>query len=93
LLAEGAALSVADAMNLARGTRGKRGRPSFGWDSLTPTEERVVDLVGEGLTNQAIADKLFVGVATVKTHVVHIYEKLGIRTRAELAGAAARREL
>lgn len=90
-LAEGGSLSLDDALRLARGTRGKRGRPSFGWDSLTPTEARVVELVAEGLTNQAIADKLFVGIATVKTHLVHIYGKLAIRTRAELAATVARR--
>jgi DNA-binding CsgD family transcriptional regulator len=91
-LSNGAALSLADAVALAQGTRGKRGRPSFGWDSLTPTEARVVELVSEGCSNSEIAEKLFIGVATVKTHLVHVYEKLGLRSRTELAAAAARRE-
>jgi predicted ATPase/class 3 adenylate cyclase/DNA-binding CsgD family transcriptional regulator len=91
-LATGAGLPLADAVSVAQGTRGRRGRPSFGWDSLTPTELRVVELVSDGRSNAEIADKLFVGVATVKTHLVHVYEKLGLRSRTELAAAAARRE-
>lgn len=83
--------SLEDAVRVALGSRGRRGRPAFGWDSLTPTEVRVVRLVAEGLTNQAIAANLFIGVATVKTHLVHIYEKLGVRSRTELVAAAARR--
>jgi DNA-binding CsgD family transcriptional regulator len=91
-LAAGAEMSLADALVLAQGTRGKRGRPSFGWDSLTPTEARIAELVAGGCTNGEIAEKLFVAVATVKTHLVHVYEKLGLRSRAELAAYAARRE-
>ena len=37
-------------------TRGDRGRPAFGWDSLTPTESKVADLVVDGLTNREIGD-------------------------------------
>lgn len=91
-LAAGAGLTLTEAVSVAQGTRGKRGRPSFGWDSLTPTELRVVELVSDGRSNAEIADKLLVGVATVKTHLVHVYEKLGLRSRAELAAVAARRE-
>jgi DNA-binding NarL/FixJ family response regulator len=60
---------------------------TVGWDSLTPTEVAVVDLVAEGLTNPQIAERLLVGTSTVKTHVHHISTKLAIRTRAELAAA------
>jgi predicted ATPase/class 3 adenylate cyclase/DNA-binding CsgD family transcriptional regulator len=91
-LATGATLTLTQALTLAQGSRGKRGRPSFGWDSLTPTELRVVDLVGSGCSNAEIAEKLLVGVSTVKTHLVHVYEKLGLRSRTELAAAAAKKE-
>lgn len=91
-LAAGAEMSMAEAIVLAQGTRGKRGRPRFGWDSLTPTEARIAELVAAGCSNAEIAGKLFVGLATVKTHLVHVYGKLGLRSRAELAAYAARRE-
>ena len=64
---------------------------SHGWASLTPTELQVVDLVAEGLTNPQIAERLFMGRATVKTHLEHVFTKLGVHTRAELAAQAARR--
>ena len=87
----GAELSLADATELVRRGRGERRRPDFGWDSLTPTESRVVELVAAGLPNREIAAKLFVSLATVKTHLVHVYGKLDVRTRAELATAATTR--
>jgi predicted ATPase/DNA-binding CsgD family transcriptional regulator len=92
-LVEGAALSVAEAAAYAARGRGERGRPDHGWASLTPSERRVVELVAEGLPNAAIAKRLFVSLATVKTHLVHVYGKLGLATRAELAAAATRRRL
>jgi DNA-binding CsgD family transcriptional regulator len=92
-LAEGGRLSLADAVAHAQRGRGERGRPSHGWESLTPSEQRVVALVAAGLGNREIAAKLFVGVATVKTHLLHVYTKLDLHTRAELAAAATRRSL
>jgi DNA-binding CsgD family transcriptional regulator len=89
--AEGARLTLADAVAHARGSRGARGRPPSGWASHTPAEERVVDLVREGLTNPQIATELFVSAGTVKSHLSHIFRKLGVSTRAELASAATRR--
>ena len=71
--------------------RGERKRPHHGWASLTPTELQVVALVAEGLTNPQIAERLLMGRATVKTHLEHVFTKLGIRTRAELAAEATRR--
>jgi DNA-binding CsgD family transcriptional regulator len=92
-LAEGAVLSLEDAAAYAARGRGERGRPDHGWASLTPSEQRVVELVAEGLPNAAIAKRLFVSLATVKTHLVHVYGKLGLTTRAELAAAATRRQM
>lgn len=48
--------------------------------------------MSEGLPNPAIGEKLFMSLATVKTHLTHVYAKLGISSRAELAAAAATRQ-
>jgi predicted ATPase/DNA-binding CsgD family transcriptional regulator len=91
--AEGAKLSVAEALAYASRGRGDRRRPSTGWASLTPSELEVVRLVGEHLSNPAIAARLFVSRATVKTHLVHIFAKLDIDSRSELAAEAVKRGL
>jgi DNA-binding CsgD family transcriptional regulator len=62
-------------------------RPRHGWASVTPTEQHVVDLVAEGLTNPKIAERLLMGRGTVKTHLEHVFAKTGLRNRAELAAA------
>lgn len=49
---------------------------------LTRTEAAVLALLVEGLTNKAIADRLYVSVNTVKTHMRNIYRKLGVSSRA-----------
>jgi predicted ATPase/class 3 adenylate cyclase/DNA-binding CsgD family transcriptional regulator len=88
---EGRALPWADAVAYARRARGERKRPRHGWASLTPTEEQVVALVAEGLTNPEIATRLLMGRSTVKTHLEHIFAKLGVTSRSDLASQAARR--
>ena len=88
---EGLALNWADAVSYARRARGERKRPRHGWASLTPTEEHVVALVAEGLTNPEIATRLLMGRSTVKTHLEHIFAKLGVTSRSDLASQAARR--
>jgi DNA-binding CsgD family transcriptional regulator len=65
-------------------SRGERRRPSSGWASLTPTERAVVEQVRLGLTNPQIADRLLMSCDTVKTHLSHIYGKLGVGNRTEL---------
>jgi predicted ATPase/DNA-binding CsgD family transcriptional regulator len=89
--AEGAALSVDDAIAYAARGRGERRRPATGWASLTPTELEVARLVGQHLSNPDIAERMFVSRATVKTHLVHMYAKLGIDSRSELAAQAIQR--
>lgn len=87
----GMALSTSELLARALRSRGPRGRPSTGWDSLTPTELAVVDLLSEGLTNRVIGERLFISAGTVKTHLAHVYAKLGAGNRAEVAALAARR--
>src|SRR5262249_2035761 len=89
--AEGAKLSMEEAIAYAARDRGERRRPTAGWTSLTPTEVKVVRLVGQHLSNPEIAARMFVSRATVKTHLVHIFAKLGIDSRSELASEAIRR--
>jgi predicted ATPase/DNA-binding CsgD family transcriptional regulator len=79
------ALSLDEAVAYVRRTRGSRGRPSSGWASLTPTEEQVVALAVEGLSNPEIGERLFMSRGTVKTHLAHVYSKLGVANRTELA--------
>jgi DNA-binding NarL/FixJ family response regulator len=52
-------------------------------DGLTPREAEVLALIAEGLTNGEIADRLVVSAATVKSHVNHIFAKIGARDRAQ----------
>jgi DNA-binding NarL/FixJ family response regulator len=65
---------------------------ALGWESLTNAELAVVRLVAEGLTNREIGERLFVSRRTVETHLSHVFTKLDIRTRAQVASAATRHE-
>jgi predicted ATPase/class 3 adenylate cyclase/DNA-binding CsgD family transcriptional regulator len=89
--ADGEALSVEEAIAYAQRGRGERKRPSTGWGSLTPTELDVVRLVGEGLGNKEIGARLFVSPRTVQTHLTHVYAKVGLSSRVQLAQEASRR--
>ncbi|MGE5155897.1 MAG: helix-turn-helix transcriptional regulator [Betaproteobacteria bacterium] len=91
---EGARLDIDEASSQAlRGHRVTRARPDRGWQSLTPAELAVAELVAKGLHNADIAARLFVSPATVRSHLGHIFQKLEIRTRAQLAVQAAARRL
>lgn len=60
------------------------------YDELTAREREVLQLIGEGLTNREIADRLSISPHTVQTHRVHIMNKLGLHNRAQLVSYAAR---
>jgi DNA-binding CsgD family transcriptional regulator len=57
---------------------------------LTEREVDVLELVAQGLTNREVAARLFISTGTVRTHLEHVYEKLGVRTRAGAVAAAFR---
>ena len=65
-------------------SRAKEPIQATGLEELTDREREIVALVGEGLSNQEIADRLFVSPATAKTHVSRAMGKLGARDRAQL---------
>jgi DNA-binding CsgD family transcriptional regulator len=78
-------------LGVRRGRRGSRRRPPTGWDSLTPTELEVVRLVAEGLTNAEIGGRLFISGRTVESHLSHVFAKLNIASKLQLAAEAGRR--
>jgi DNA-binding CsgD family transcriptional regulator len=90
---EGHELTLDDAVAYAARKGGGRKRPTTGWASLTPAELEVVGLVSKGLRNEAIARRLFIAPGTVKVHLSHVFAKLGITTRAELAAQAASQDV
>jgi len=65
--------------------RGSRHRPAGGWESLTATEQAVSLLVAEGLTNGAVARRLYISPHTVNTHLRHVFAKLSVPNRVALA--------
>lgn len=89
LLDEGGALSPEEAVDYARRARGSRRHSRTGWDSLSRTEVRVVELAATGLTNREIGERLFVSPRTVQTHLAHAYAKLGVASRRELGSMIA----
>lgn len=66
------------------------GEEKSSYESLTPREREVLQFIGEGRTNQEIADSLGLSIHTVQTHRIHIMNKLGLHNRAQLVSYAAR---
>ena len=68
---------------------GRANRPDFGWDSLTDAERRIAELVAQGLSNREVASQLFLSAHTVAFHLRHIFWKLDISSRVQLARMVA----
>ncbi len=83
--------AVLRSAGIRRGRRGVRGRPQTGWLSLTPTERSIAGLVAQGLSNPQIGDRLYISRRTVQTHLAHVFAKLDLTTRAQLAAEVAQR--
>jgi DNA-binding CsgD family transcriptional regulator len=77
---------------IRRGPRVKHRHADRGWDSLTPTELKIVDLVARGMSNPEIAVHLFLSRRTVQTHVSHVLAKLNLHSRIDIAREASRRD-
>jgi predicted ATPase/DNA-binding CsgD family transcriptional regulator len=88
---EGRGLTLSGAVAYARRGRGSHSRSLSGWESLTPTERRVVSLVAKHKTNAEIAEQLFVSTVTVKSHLTRVFAKLGVADRHQLAEVYALR--
>ena len=69
-----------------------RSQPSSRWPELSESELAVVKLVATGATNRHVGEQLFLSPHTVNAHLRHIFAKLGIRSRVELARITAERE-
>jgi DNA-binding CsgD family transcriptional regulator len=59
-------------------------RAKTGWDSLTDSELKVVNLIAQGATNRDVAEQLHLSLHTVKTHVHNAFAKLGVNSREQL---------
>ncbi|MFI9815422.1 ATP-binding protein [Saccharothrix variisporea] len=77
-------------LGVRRGPHAKHRRAAHGWESLTPTELKVTELVVAGLSNRQIAERLVLSSRTVATHVSHVLAKLGVRSRTDIAREAVR---
>ena len=64
-------------------------RPAFGWDSLTDTERTITGLVAQGLSNRQVAGRVFLSTHTVAFHLRHVFWKLGVTSRVQLARMSA----
>jgi DNA-binding NarL/FixJ family response regulator len=70
---------------------GRARRPAT--DAISPRELEVIKLIAGGANNREAAAKLFVSEATIKTHLLHVFEKLGVRDRAAAVSEAYKRHL
>ena len=63
---------------------GRRYRGDTGWSALSPREQHVAELAGQGMTNRQIADRLFMSERTVQSHLETVFRALGIKSRTML---------
>jgi DNA-binding CsgD family transcriptional regulator len=78
-------------LGVRQGARGRHRRAETGWESLTASERAVSKLVAQGFTNREVARRLHISPHTVNTHLRHVFQKLSVTTRSELAAMIARR--
>ena len=64
-------------------------RPAFGWGSLTDTERTIANLVAQGLSNREVASRVFLSTHTVAFHLRHVFWKLSVTSRVQLARITA----
>jgi DNA-binding CsgD family transcriptional regulator len=76
-------------LGVRRRSRASARQPTTGSGAISPAERKVANLASEGLSNRAIADRLFISPHTVNAHLNHIFVKLGIHSRVELAARRA----
>ncbi|PNL18615.1 response regulator transcription factor [Micrococcus sp. FDAARGOS_333] len=69
------------------------GRMAGGTEVLTAREIELLELIARGVSNKAAAKELFISEATVKTHLVHVFQKLGVGSRTEAVAEARRRRI
>lgn len=81
---------VATARVLERLREGKRGRSDEKLESLTDQERKILDLIGEGLTNRVIGERLHLAEKTIKNYVSSLLSKLGMERRSQAAAYVAR---
>jgi DNA-binding NarL/FixJ family response regulator len=72
------------------GRGGARAPGTEGLAALSPREREIAGLVAEGLTNREIARRLFLSEKTIETHLTRVFQKLGLRSRAQVAAQVAR---
>jgi DNA-binding CsgD family transcriptional regulator len=76
-------------LGVRRRSRAGRRRPVPGWTGLTPAEQATSNLVAQGLSNQQVAEQMYVSAHTVAYHLRNVFRKLGISSRVELARVVA----
>jgi DNA-binding NarL/FixJ family response regulator len=73
---------------MAAAVRMVKSRPAT-WSTLTPQEWQIAQLAAAGMTNSEIGEQLLISRRTVGSHLYHLFPKLGVTARSQLAGALA----